>query len=173
MQTFIVERMRTPVGAMLLVTDSRGCLRAFQWADQRDAMCRALNRQYREEIDLVPGRVDARVRRAISAYFDGELSAIESVAIATGGTAFQSDVWSSLRRIPVGKTISYATLAARIGRPAAVRAVGLANGSNPIAIVVPCHRVIGKDSTLTGYGGGLENKRWLLTHEGAYFKGAA
>ncbi len=86
---------------------------------------------------------------------------------ATDGTDFQRAVWRELRRIPSGKTISYAELAKRIGRPKAVRAVGLANRSNPISIVVPCHRVIGSDGSLTGYGGGMERKDWLLRHEGA------
>ena len=87
--------------------------------------------------------------------------------MATSGTAFQNQVWSALRRIPRGQTLSYGALAKKIDRPAAVRAVGLANGANPIAIVVPCHRVIGANASLTGYGGGLERKRWLLDHEGA------
>jgi methylated-DNA-[protein]-cysteine S-methyltransferase len=91
----------------------------------------------------------------------------------TTGTAFQRDVWRALRRIPTGRTLSYGVLATKIGRPAAVRAVGLANGANPIAIVVPCHRVIGADASLTGFGGGIERKRWLLSHEGAAFAGSA
>jgi methylated-DNA-[protein]-cysteine S-methyltransferase len=105
-------------------------------------------------------------RLALDAYFGGEFAKIDSLVVATHGTAFQRQVWSALRRIPLGKTINYATLAARIGRPSAARAVGLANGANPIAIVVPCHRVIGANGGLTGYGGGLERKQWLLTHEG-------
>jgi methylated-DNA-[protein]-cysteine S-methyltransferase len=99
------------------------------------------------------------------AYFSGELTAIDTLPVATGGTEFQRLVWSELRRIPCGASISYSELARRIGRPAAVRAVGLANGANPIGIVVPCHRVIGANGTLTGYGGGIERKRWLLAHE--------
>jgi methylated-DNA-[protein]-cysteine S-methyltransferase len=83
------------------------------------------------------------------------------------GTDFQRTVWQALRRIPCGTTISYGELARRIGRPAAVRAVGLANGANPVGVVVPCHRVIGADGSLTGYGGGIERKRWLLAHERA------
>ena len=87
-----------------------------------------------------------------------------------GGTDFQRSVWDALRTIPAGETLSYAALAERVGRPTAVRAVGLANGTNPIAVIVPCHRVIGSDSSLTGYGGGLDRKRWLLEHEGAAFQ---
>jgi O-6-methylguanine DNA methyltransferase len=89
------------------------------------------------------------------------------VAVATGGTAFQKSVWAALRQIPVGETLGYGALAARLGKPGAARAVGLANGLNPIGIVVPCHRVIGASGTLTGYAGGVERKAWLLAHEGA------
>jgi methylated-DNA-[protein]-cysteine S-methyltransferase len=100
------------------------------------------------------------------AYFDGQLNAIDDLPVATPGTDFQRMVWQALRTIPVGQTISYSVLAQRIGRPAACRAVGLANGANPISIIVPCHRVIGANAALTGYGGGVERKRWLLAHEG-------
>jgi len=101
----------------------------------------------------------------LDAYFAGRLEAIDAILVKTGGTAFQRAVWSALRRIPVGQTTSYGALAAAIDRPRAVRAVGLANGSNPIGVVVPCHRVIGANGSLTGYAGGLERKRWLLAHE--------
>ena len=113
----------------------------------------------REAVD--PGGLSA----AMNAYFAGELAAIDALPVATGGTAFQRTVWRALREIPCGETISYAALARRIGRESAVRAVGFANGSNPISVVVPCHRVIGSDGSLTGYGGGIERKRWLLAHE--------
>jgi methylated-DNA-[protein]-cysteine S-methyltransferase len=111
---------------------------------------------------------------AISRYFAGELAAIDALPVQTGGTPFQREVWRALREIPCGTTVSYAQLAERIGRPAAVRAVGLANGSNPLGVVVPCHRVIGSDRSLTGYGGGIERKRWLLEHESRdHFQGRA
>lgn len=101
----------------------------------------------------------------ITRYFAGELNAIDRIPVETGGTPFQREVWRALREIPCGSTTSYGALAKRIGRPAAVRAVGLANGANPVAVVVPCHRVIGSNGSLTGYGGGIERKRWLLDHE--------
>lgn len=104
---------------------------------------------------------------ALRAYFKGDLQALDRLSVDTGGTPFQRAVWRALRRIPSGRTASYGEIARRIGRPRAVRAVGLANGANPVAIVIPCHRVIGADGTLTGYGGGLDRKRWLLRHEGA------
>jgi methylated-DNA-[protein]-cysteine S-methyltransferase len=100
----------------------------------------------------------------LEAYFAGELTTFD-MPLKLSGTHFQLRVWSELQRIPYGETISYGELARRLGNPAAVRAVGLANGRNPITIVVPCHRVIGADGSLTGYGGGLERKAWLLDHE--------
>ena len=99
-------------------------------------------------------------------YFDGDIRAIDTIAVELNGTPFQKDVWTALRRIPAGTTISYSTLAKRIGHSSAVRAVGTANGANPVAIVVPCHRVIGADGSLTGYGGGLDMKEHLLRLEG-------
>src|SRR6202035_4574287 len=98
-------------------------------------------------------------------YFDGAMDALAEINTATGGTPFQREVWKALRAIPAGVTISYGQLAVNVGQAGASRAVGAANGANPIAIVVPCHRVIGANGTLTGYGGGLERKTWLLDHE--------
>lgn len=102
---------------------------------------------------------------ALRRYFAGEVTAIDTLPVRTAGTPFQRDVWRALREIPCGSTLSYAKLAEQIGRPTAVRAVGLANGSNPVGVVVPCHRVIGSNGALTGYGGGIERKHWLLAHE--------
>jgi len=115
----------------------------------------------------VDGRTN--IREPLEAYFDGELSALDTIPVLAKGTPFQQQVWTALRTIPAGTTLSYSALAQQIGRPTAVRAVGLANGSNPIGVVVPCHRVIGANGTLTGYGGGINRKSWLLTHEGAKF----
>jgi methylated-DNA-[protein]-cysteine S-methyltransferase len=103
----------------------------------------------------------------LRAYFAGDLGAIDALPVRPQGTEFQVEVWAALREIPVGTTTSYGALAASLGRPKAVRAVGRANGTNPVAIVLPCHRVVGHDGRLTGYGGGLAAKRWLLSHEGA------
>jgi methylated-DNA-[protein]-cysteine S-methyltransferase len=107
------------------------------------------------------------VAARLDRYFAGELTALDAIGVDPGGTPFQNRVWLKLREIPVGRTWSYADLARAVGRPRAVRAVGAANGANPIALVLPCHRVIGSDGSLTGYGGGLARKRWLLAHEGA------
>lgn len=107
------------------------------------------------------------IAEKISAYFEGELDAIDHVGAHPCGTPFQQTVWKALRTIPCGSTIAYSELAERVGNPQARQAVGQANGRNPVSIVVPCHRVIGADGSLTGYGGGLERKEWLLRHEGA------
>ena len=106
------------------------------------------------------------IRGVLTRYFAGEVGALDTVPVELNGTPFQKTVWQVLRRIPGGTTISYAELARRIGDPAAVRAVGTANGANPVAVIVPCHRVIGSNGKLTGYGGGLDRKQWLLEHEG-------
>lgn len=106
------------------------------------------------------------VAAAFDRYFAGEIHALDGLEVDPVGTPFQRRVWSALRAIPAGSTISYQELAQRIGSPSAVRAVGAANGANPIPVVIPCHRVIGSRGSLVGYGGGLQRKDWLLRHEG-------
>ncbi|MET0790820.1 MAG: methylated-DNA--[protein]-cysteine S-methyltransferase [Polyangiaceae bacterium] len=165
-ETFRIERFNTPTGRMLVVSDDQDQLRAIDWEDHEDRAQRLLRRHYRGALGLREVTRKSSARRALEAYFAGELGALEHLKTATNGTDFQREVWSALRRIPVGRTLSYGALASKIGRPAAVRAVGLANASNPIAIVVPCHRVIGANASLTGYAGGLARKHWLLAHEG-------
>lgn len=153
-----------------MVTDERARLVAVDWTDHVPRMHRLLSCQRGVSADaLVPGSMPEPVRCALTRYFAGVLDALDALAVDPVGTPFQREVWSALRRIPPGTTWSYGALAATIGRPRAVRAVGMANGANPIGVVVPCHRVIGADRSLTGYGGGLARKRWLLTHEGAAF----
>jgi methylated-DNA-[protein]-cysteine S-methyltransferase len=152
---------------MLMVTDGQHRLRALDWDDHEERMRRLLRRHYGDDgIRLRDRARPSGSRRALEAYFEGDLDAVTGLPTATDGTEFQRAVWDALRRIPVGHTISYGALAVSIGRPTATRAVGLANGANPIAIVVPCHRVIGANASLIGYGGGLDRKRWLLAHEG-------
>ena len=161
-----VERHPSPVGTLLLVTSPDGVLRALDYEAYEARMKRLLGLHYGayqlEEIAPSPA-----LARALEAYFGGDLHALDALPIATNGTPFQQSVWRALREIPARSTLNYGQLAARLGRPSAARAVGLANGANPIAIVVPCHRVIGANGALTGYAGGLETKRWLLAHEGA------
>ncbi len=160
-----IDRLSTPVGTLLLVSDDDGRVRALDFGDYEARMLRLLKRHYGDPT-LAPGPAPTPVRRALDAYFTGDLGAIDHVPVTTGGTPFQRTVWAALRRIPAGTTTSYGALAATIGRASAMRAVGLAVGSNPVAVIVPCHRVIGADHSLTGYGGGLSRKRWLLEHEG-------
>jgi methylated-DNA-[protein]-cysteine S-methyltransferase len=163
----LTNRLETPIGEMVIVSDHDGNLRAVDWTDHEERMLRFLQVQYRDDtLQLIPARNQNGLTDAISSYFAGELTAIDDLPVQTAGTAFQREVWRALRTIPCGTTVSYAKIAEQIGRPAAVRAVGLANGSNPIGVVVPCHRVIGSNGSLTGYGGGIERKRWLLEHEG-------
>ncbi|WP_372706758.1 methylated-DNA--[protein]-cysteine S-methyltransferase [Brevundimonas sp.] len=163
-ETLTLDRVATPVGEVLLVTDMDGAVRALDFQDYEERMTRLLHR-HAPGAALVDGRAPEAVRTAVEAYFGGDLRALDSVVVRTGGTVFQRTVWAALRAIPAGETRSYGQLAAAIGAPRAVRAAGLANGQNPIAVIVPCHRVIGANGMLTGYAGGLERKRWLLAHE--------
>lgn len=170
-EAFILDRIATPLGEVLLVVDAAGAVVALDFEDYEDRMMRLLARHHRAgaggTVILTAGRAPDEVRAAVVAYFNGDLSALDAVTLRTRGTDFQREVWTALRTIPAGETWTYGRLAAVIGRPKAVRAAGLANGQNPVAIIVPCHRVIGANGTLTGYAGGLERKRWLLAHEAA------
>jgi methylated-DNA-[protein]-cysteine S-methyltransferase len=163
-----LDRLPTPIGEALLVTDEAGVLRALDFHDHEARMLRLLRTHYGSMAlanGAAPGEVTSNLRR----YFDGELSALRSIAWATAGTPFQRSVWNALVAIPAGQTRGYGELARLLGAPNASRAVGLANGANPVALVVPCHRVIGASGKLTGYASGLHRKDWLLRHEGARF----
>ena len=164
---FRLDRIPTPVGQMLIVQDQEQRIRALDWEEYRDRMDKLFKRYYpNHDVTLTCGDGSGMILDALERYVAGELYAINDLKVETGGTAFQRSVWQMLREIPCGKTWSYGELARRIGSPTASRAVGMANGANPIGVVVPCHRVIGSDNKLTGYGGGLARKRWLLMHEG-------
>ncbi|MDP1873770.1 methylated-DNA--[protein]-cysteine S-methyltransferase [Phenylobacterium sp.] len=164
-----VAALPTPLGPAQIVFDEVGRLRAFDWDSHQARMERLLRRHY-GAVDLTAAPSPKGLSAPFAAYFAGEVGALAQLPWTTGGTAFQQSVWRALCEIPVGTTWSYGQLAAHIGAPTAVRAVGLANGANPVGLVVPCHRVIGANGTLTGYGGGLERKRWLLSHERAEFR---
>lgn len=144
----------SPLGTLTLVTDG-GALAGLYFPEHR----------HPPSLDLPAGPPPGGVVEQLEAYFRGERPGFVVPLVVTG-TPFQREVWAALATIPYGETWSYAKLAAAIGRPRAVRAVGLANGRNPVSIVVPCHRVVGADGSLTGYGGGLAAKDWLLHHEG-------
>lgn len=157
-------RMETPVGPIVLFVNGEA-LCGLVFEDGRPDLDRWLEgRLGRFAVEAEPD--PAGVVTRLAAYLAGDPAAIDGVPVDTGGTPFQRRVWEQLRRIPAGRTASYAEVAAAIGAPSAVRAVGAANGRNPVAIIVPCHRVIASDGTLCGYGGGLHRKRWLLEHEG-------
>lgn len=162
----LLDRIATPIGDMMIAADLRGNLRVALFTEEEEVVRRYLRLQYGERgFSTEFERNPHGLSEAIARYFAGDLRLIDSIPVETGGTTFQREVWHALREIPCGTTTSYGKLAERIGRPAAVRAVGLANGANPVAVIVPCHRVIGANGSLTGYGGGIERKRWLLNHE--------
>jgi methylated-DNA-[protein]-cysteine S-methyltransferase len=165
-QVFSVDAVPSPLGPILVVSDSLNCLRGLGWEDHEERLRRDLSRIYRRAPLLERKPAPTATRRALQRYFAGDLQAIDDIPVETGGTPFQSSVWRALRKIPAGTTLSYGRMASRLECPLAVRAVGFANGSNPISIVIPCHRLVGANGSLTGYGGGLERKRWLLEHEG-------
>jgi methylated-DNA-[protein]-cysteine S-methyltransferase len=167
--TLMLDRMGTPIGIMLLMFDDQERLRALDWLDHESRFLSLLKRHYGQKdrnFTIVEAKLPDSLRAPMEGYFSGDISIIDRVPVHCHGSNFQKSVWDELRRIPGGTTISYRQLAARIGKPNAMRAVGLANGANPISIVVPCHRVIGANGTLTGCGGGLPRKQWLLAHEG-------
>jgi methylated-DNA-[protein]-cysteine S-methyltransferase len=119
------------------------------------------------DVELEHAGPGARPARAFRRYFAGDRHALDRLAVDPGGTPFQAKVWKRLRAIPAGRTMTYGELADAVGAPGAARAAGGAVGSNPIPVIIPCHRVVGSDRKLTGFGGGLERKLWLLEHEGA------
>jgi methylated-DNA-[protein]-cysteine S-methyltransferase len=172
-EPLFIDRVESPIGAMLIVHDPEERVRALDFHDYEPRMRHLLRLHYgRDGIDVaVKNRpVPTTIRAALAAYFAGDFTAIDAVPVTTAGTSFQRQVWAALRKIRPGTTLSYGALAQQLGHPKSARAVGLANGANPVAIVVPCHRVISSDASLTGYGGGIDRKKWLLTHEGAAFK---
>ncbi len=161
--SWLLEKVESPMGDILLMHDGER-LAALEFGDHEERM-RKLAARYLEDTSFVRTPERSHFGEALSAYFAGEIRAIDALQTLTLGTEFQAQCWAALRKIPPGQTRSYGQQAVMIGNPKAVRAVGLANGANPIGIVVPCHRVVGADGTLTGYGGGLPRKRWLLEHE--------
>ena len=155
----------SPAGSVVLV-ERRGALVGLVFEDHWKGFSRELEKRF-GEFSFEENPRGGAPAEALRRYFAGDLRALDGVEVDTGGTPFQQLVWKALRRIPAGTTWSYARLAREIGRPSATRAVAAANGTNPVSIVIPCHRVIGSDGSLTGYGGGLPRKQWLLAHEGA------
>jgi methylated-DNA-[protein]-cysteine S-methyltransferase len=163
---FFLDRLESPIGTILLITDGEA-LRALDFVDFEPRMHRLLKLYY----GIRPLRENTEtlgIKCRLNRYFAGDLTSLNDIVVSTQGTSFQRQVWAELRKIPFGATITYSELAKRVDRPTASRAVGLANGSNPVSIVVPCHRVIASTGALTGYAGGIDRKRWLLQHEAAH-----
>jgi methylated-DNA-[protein]-cysteine S-methyltransferase len=165
MKELLVDYIESPIGKIMIVVDEgRMCALDFEGFEER--MMKLLRRRYQQfelrQVDNPHG-----FSSCIKAYLEGDYSRLQAIPVSTGGTPFQQEVWNALREIPSGHTFTYSQLAEKIGRPKAVRAVGMTNSLNPIAIVLPCHRVVGANASLTGYAGGLERKHWLLRHEGA------
>ncbi len=159
---FITDSVSSPVGELYYLVTLDGALKALSWdLSHVTRVSAALGGSVR-------GKNPHNVSGTLTAYFDGELAAIERLKSGADGTEFQRKVWQQLRAIGAGKTDTYGAIAARVGNPKACRAVGMANRTNPVAIVVPCHRVIGKDGSLTGYAGGFERKKILLAHESKF-----
>ncbi len=163
----LIDRLPSPIGKNFIVWDEHEQVRALDFEDYETRMRTLLQRHY-GHVDIIPGQAPKNISDNIHAFFSGDLQAIDAITVATGGTQFQRDAWSALRKIPAGTTRSYGQQAEAIGNPKASRAVGAANGANPVVIIVPCHRVIGSTGKLTGFGGGLERKQWLLAHERRY-----
>lgn len=155
----------SPLGELLLVTDETGLLRAVDFHDFEPRLRRLLRLHY-GDLPLEAGEAPAETKAAFARYFAGDIAALSALPWDTGGTPFQRAVWRALAAIRPGETVTYSELARRVERPAAIRAVGAANGANPLSLVAPCHRVIGMSGALTGYAGGIDRKRWLLAHEG-------
>jgi len=165
MKELFVDYIPSPIGTIVIVVDGdRLCSLDFE--EHTDRMMKLLRRRYAEvqlkQVDD-PNGFSTRIKN----YFEGDFESLAAIPVNTGGTHFQRQVWTALREIPVGQTFAYSRLAAKIGKPKAARAVGMANSLNPIGIVLPCHRVVGCNASLTGYAGGLDRKRWLLGHENA------
>ena len=159
-----VRHVESPIGPLTLAANgTRLCLLHF--GNDEQAVSAFLRRWYPVEARGTE-TITAAAAERLSSYFAGETTALDGIEVELKGTHFQRRVWEALRSVPAGTTASYGEIARRIGAPSAVRAVGAANGANPIAIVVPCHRIIGSGGSLTGYGGGLDRKQWLLRHEG-------
>lgn len=158
-----LSTMDMPLGRVLIATKGRA-LCALDFEDFNAKTEARLTRRF-GAVSFIKDSDPLGIRALLGAYLEGEIAAIDTLDVDPGGTPFQARVWAELRRIPAGRPCSYGDLARAIGQPTAVRAVGGANGRNPIALVIPCHRVIASDGSLGGYSSGLERKRWLLQHE--------
>ena len=163
-ESYLFDVVDSPIDELAIVADQNGAMRLLSF-DGATARWRKEFARHHPNATLKQKRNPFGHASALKAYFAGDMAALDRIPVVFDGTPFQNKVWKALRRIPVGQTTSYGALARKIGEPKAMRAVGLANGANPVAVIVPCHRVIGSDGSLTGFGGGLPRKKWLLAHE--------
>jgi methylated-DNA-[protein]-cysteine S-methyltransferase len=159
-----LDQYKSPVG-MLRIGTIGHTLRLVTFDDQEEH--RGIIEKHMSDCPVQNGDCPKPVKQALDAYFEGEFGLLDALEINPHGTTFQIRVWDTVRGVRAGMTTSYGEIAGQIGNPKAVRAVGRANGQNPLVLVVPCHRIIGKNGSLVGYGGGLDRKEWLLHHEGA------
>ena len=166
-----IDKIPSAIGTILLVVEGQH-LCALDYADYEQRMTELLKPRY-GDFCLKKSRDPCGFSSRTRAYLHGEYQALDEIPISTGGTPFQQCVWATLRTIPPGIVMTYGEMAAKLGKPSAFRAVGAANALNPIALVIPCHRLVGANGSLTGYAGGLERKRWLLEHEGVEVIGDA
>ncbi len=162
---FYTDYISSPLGNMFLSVDEQNVLRSLDWQEEGRDDYYSLDRYYRD-VERAPKAAPVPIKQALHSYFDGDVNAIDTIPITLPGTKFQRAVWQALCEIPVGTTCSYGDLADKLNNPGAMRAVGMANNANPIALVVPCHRVIGASGKMVGYGSGVARKEWLLRHEG-------
>ncbi len=165
MTLFTTDTIPSPLGPIRVVSNNEAVC-SLDFAEYEARMHMLLRKRYYGQVELQPQPL-VSIREVLTAYFDGELHALSAIPTDTAGTQFQQHVWRLLRQIPVGETCSYRAIAEKLGQPNAVRAVGMANSRNPVALIIPCHRVIAADGSLSGYAGGVERKRWLLAHEAA------
>lgn len=165
MHCFLTDRIQTPIGDMILVARD-GALLFLEFEDATGRVEREMRQRFKSR-ELQQAENPFGLSQIMHDYFAGNIHAIDTILTDGGGTAFEKQVWAELRKIPCGTMVSYGSIARKLGDINHSRAVGTANGKNPIAIVVPCHRVIGADGSMTGYGGGTKRKEWLLRHEGA------
>ena len=162
---FLTDRIETPIGDMILVARD-GVLLLLEFEDAMPRIERQMKARF-TDFEMQLSKNPFGLTDIMRDYFGGNIYAIDNILTDGGGTAFEKQVWSELRKIPTGTTVSYGHIARKLGDINLSRAVGTANGRNPISIVVPCYRVIGADGSMTGYGGGIARKEWLLRHEGA------
>jgi len=164
MTELFIDKIDSEIGPILIVSDGEK-LCALDFAEYRSRMMALLQKRFKS-IQLIEKSNPQGFSDRLQSYLAGNLNSLDEIPVSTGGTPFQQQVWFALRSIPTGTVATYGELAQMVNRPTAYRAVGMTNSLNPVAIVLPCHRVIGANANLTGYAGGLERKRWLLQHEG-------